>query len=179
MNVNALAAAPAALEWLAQTKSARILNVFDRACNLVNPPGEVLSLVTGERGMTPFALLIPAASPLLLSMLLEFSPVRVEGQRLHVGPLIIDWSPARSWTPAPDWDALRYAFADGAFLAGVAQEAVSLPTRGSLLELFRAAPAGRTLTPPLKRSPLVPIKSGRPSLSTSATASELGPTRSA
>jgi uncharacterized protein DUF2877 len=139
MTVNALAAAPAVRGWLAHSRSARVLNVFDRACNLVNPTGDVLSLVCGERGLTPFALLLPAAMPPLFSMLSESSLVRVEARRLRVGPLTIDWTAARSWNPAPDWAALRRLFANEAVLAGLAVEANDQPGRGSLLDLFGAA----------------------------------------
>ncbi len=145
MTLNALAAAPAALAWLDCTKSARILNVFDRACNLVNPAGDALTLVLSERGLTPFALLLPAA-PQLFSMLSEFSPVRVDGQRLRVGALIVEWTNARPWNPAPDWAALRRMFHEMGSLDELALQTASFQSRGSLLELFGAAPAGSTLT---------------------------------
>jgi hypothetical protein len=138
MTVNTLAAAPAAREWLAHTRSARVLNVFGRACNLVNPTGDVLSLVCGERGLTPFALLLPAALPPLFSCLSESSLVRVEAGRLRVGPLTIAWTAAQSWNPAPDWAALRRLFANEAVAAGLAVEVNGQPGRGSLLELFGA-----------------------------------------
>ena len=145
MTINALAAAPAARAWLATTRSARVLNVFEHACNLVNPAGEVLSLVIGERGLTPFALLLPVNPLPLFSFVSPASLVRVEGQKLSVGPLTINWETARSWNPTPDWAALGRCLADRARLADLAAGLANLPLRGSLLELFVAPPQGSLL----------------------------------
>jgi hypothetical protein len=149
MTVTALAAAPAAREWLACTATASVLHVFERACNLVNPAGEVLSLVSGKRGLTPFALLLPAAVPPLFSGVTETSAVRVEAGRLQVGPLIIDWTGTPAWNPMPDWVALRRFFAVPAALADLAAEAARVPARGSLLTIYGGIPDGGTVPSPL------------------------------
>jgi hypothetical protein len=124
--------------------------VFDRACNLVNSKGEVLSLISGERGMTPFALLLPTARPPLFTMLSEDSMVRLEAKRLHVGPLTIAWEAAGSWNPRPNWAALRYLFAETGNLEALAAQGSTLPMRGSLLELFNDMPRESTLTKPVR-----------------------------
>jgi hypothetical protein len=139
-NLPALALAPAAQAWLAETSTARVLNVFDRACNLVNPRGDVLAVVTSQRGLTPFALVVAGSDPAPFRAVTESSDVRVQASRLRLGPLDIDFSAARLWDPAPDWPAIRRLFARVGQLDELAAMAFGHGPAGSLLELF--APEG-------------------------------------
>lgn len=45
-SINALSFAPDTREWLAYSRYQHILHIFDRACNLINEPREVLSIIT-------------------------------------------------------------------------------------------------------------------------------------
>ena len=137
----ALALAPAAQAWLAQTRTARVLNVFDRACNLVDSQGQVLSLVTSHRGLTPFAVVVVVTSnPAPFRDVTAASAVWVQSDGLALGPLTIDCSAARIWNATPDWPSIRRFFGAGADLDPVAALALAGGPRGSLLELF--APPG-------------------------------------
>lgn len=137
----ALAMAPAAQAWLADTTSARVLNVFDRACNMVNPHGDVLAVVTSERGLTPFAVVVAAGDAAPFRVVTDSSQVRVQGHYLHLGSLTIDFSTACPWNAAPGWPSIRRVFADGACLAEIAARTFGHGLHGSLLGLF--APAGQ------------------------------------
>ena len=57
--INVLSVAPDVNNWLANSRLPRILYVFDRACNLINEPREVLSIVTPQIGNGPFNLVMP------------------------------------------------------------------------------------------------------------------------
>lgn len=135
--LTALSLAPAALNWLATTKTARVLNVFDRACNLINQDNAVLALVTSERGLTPFGMVVASADRTPFRAVSATSAVRVEADRLIVGPLQINFASASLWTPIPDWPALRRMFAASPsrldeLSATVAESAIA----GSLLDLY-------------------------------------------
>lgn len=123
-----------------------MLNVFDRACNLTNQAGEVLALVTSERGLTPFALVVGGDDRTPFRGLPTDSLVRVERatRRLSLGPLCIDYGAAKAWQARPDWRAVRLLFAlDPGRLANLAELAAEVDLSGSLLDLYRPdAPAG-------------------------------------
>ena len=145
--LHGVALASSAAHWLASTTTARVLNVFDRACNLINQHNTVLALVTSARGLTPFALVVEAATDV------PFRGLPVESQvcnapdekRLWLGPLRIDYGAAKLWEARPDWNALRAIYCAGglAQLAGLVGE-IDLPS-GSLLDLYRPAPGGTSL----------------------------------
>src|SRR5258707_3312579 len=118
--LSALALAPAARAWLNQTTPARVLNGFDRACNLVNAQGDVLAVVTSERGLTPFALVVTSGGRAPFRVINETSYVRVQRHKLSLGPFEIDASRAADWNPVPDWHAIRRLFAATARLDGLA-----------------------------------------------------------
>ena len=139
-----LALAPAAAAWLTHTTRARVLNVFDRACNLVNAQGEVLAVVTSERGLTPFALVVAASHSSPFHVITEASEIRVQPGSLQLGPYVIDLTAARPWHPAPDWPAIRRLLAEPARLDELAAMALGHGPAGSLLELFDpAGPAAK------------------------------------
>ncbi|MGQ0604924.1 MAG: hypothetical protein ACT4QE_24860, partial [Anaerolineales bacterium] len=133
---------PAARAWLANTQRARVLNVFERACNLVNERGEVLALVTAARAMTPFALQVAVKD------FGEVSPadsVSVMGDELRIGRLRILTGGATLWNPVPDWEAVSRALAaDPARLASLAEVTLTLGKPGSLLAVFDDAESNPT-----------------------------------
>ena len=106
--VAALSIAPTAREWLRHATGARVLHVFERACNLVNSAGEVVSLVSPELREGPFAIVVPLE--VSFSCLIDVdSHVAVQDPTLDVGDLRIDASTAREWNPRPRWEDARRA----------------------------------------------------------------------
>lgn len=141
-SLRALALAPAALAWLRTARSPRVLHVFDRACNLVDDAGEVLSLVTHERGMTPFGLMLEPGAAAPFAGLTAGSAVTAQPDSLEVGPLRIAWAEAATWQPRPDWGAVRAALSSPSQplrdLESLLGGPISLPP-ASLLELHSGA----------------------------------------
>ncbi len=139
--VHALTLTPAAQRWLTHTQHARILNVFERASNLVNERGEVLALVTAARAMTPFAIQVDGRS------FRDVSPadsVGVAGDELRLGPLRIFTGAASVWNPVPDWEAISRALAaDPRRQTFLAETVIALGKPGSLLDLLSPSPSGR------------------------------------
>ena len=139
MNLRAIAITPAARAWLARPARARVLNVFERACNLVDERGEVLAVVTSERGLTPFAVMVPALDRAPFRGLTETSEIVVAPSALRLGLVAIETTGARLWDPAPDWPAIRPLFAGPEALEALAAGADGRGPAGSLLELFDPA----------------------------------------
>ncbi len=98
--------APRSRRWLADSTSARILHLFDCACNLINDQGDILSLVTPEIGAGPFAVVVPAARPFTATLSLS-DKVDINDNILQIGPTKIDVTSAKMWQPVPDWSRLR------------------------------------------------------------------------
>jgi hypothetical protein len=134
---------PLARVWLRATTSARVLGVFERACNLVNQDDALLTLVTAERGLTPFAVVVVADGHSPFRDITSSSRVSVEAGRLRLGPLDIACGAAKVWNPVPDWPAVRSLLADQpACVSGLADVAAELAPPGSLLDLYRPSPSG-------------------------------------
>jgi hypothetical protein len=105
-NVNALSLTNSVHDWLAKTRQARILHVFDRACNLINEHGEVLSIVGPHIEAGPFNLVI--ATEVSFSAYIDVrSPVSIRTDRLQLGNLTISITGAHIWSPRPDWESLH------------------------------------------------------------------------
>ena len=85
---------------------ARVLAVFERACALVTPDGEVMALVCPQIGDGPLNIVVDDTVRFFAGIALE-AAVTLEGERLRVGRLEIDLEQAATWEPRPDWDALR------------------------------------------------------------------------
>lgn len=128
-----LAVTPAARAWLAGTGPARVLNVFERAANLVDEAGAVLSLVAAGRGLAPFSALVAAGAD--FPALTAASAVCREPGVVRVGPLAFEWAAAETWDPRPEWGRLG--------------PALTVETLSALAEFApRAAPAGSLLVLP-------------------------------
>jgi hypothetical protein len=86
--------------------SARVLAVFERACNLITQEGDVVALVVPQVGDGPLNIVVDGA-PGCFAGLEPGAPVTLEGKQLQAGGLRIDLGGAEVWEPRPDWDALR------------------------------------------------------------------------
>jgi hypothetical protein len=143
-----VALAPAAAEWLAHSTAARILNVFERACNLISADGTVLALVTSARGMGPFTLVVDGDGGAPFRGLPAESPVRLlpSKQALCVGPLRIEYGDAAAWDARPDWPAVaRHYRQNPNSLPWLAVAAAGVDVAGSLLDLYRPATGSTAL----------------------------------
>jgi hypothetical protein len=162
ITLTVLSITPSARDWLTQTQTARVLNAFDRACNLINQDDAILALVTSRRGLAPFGVAVGSDDPAPFRGLSTESAVTIEDTRLRVGALEVDWSAAAPWNPRPDWPALRRALAaPSATLDELSTTVISLGKAGSLLELLDP-PASEP--PPIHRAFLARARLGAVSL---------------
>jgi len=102
-----------ALQWLASTASARILHIFDLACNLINAREEILSLVAPEVEIGPHNLVL-ASTNITGDSLRPFSrwmnlssAVHLADEELSVGSLVVAFGDAEPWDPRVPWKAIR------------------------------------------------------------------------
>jgi hypothetical protein len=150
LRLQGMALSAAAARWLETTTAARVLSVFDRACNLINQDEAVLALVTSARGMTPFALRVDGPDRPFENVTTH-SPVhvaRAEG-RLDLGPLQVAFGAAERWEARPPWEAIGRLYSGPAEPAArLRQLADGVALEGSLLDLFRP----KTAASPLDRS---------------------------
>jgi hypothetical protein len=103
--INVISIAPDARDWLTTSREARILHVFDQACNLINERREIVSVVTPEIGNGPFNLVVDV--DVRFTKLLDAQTsvsIRVDG--LDLGDLILSTGNATIWCPRPDWEKL-------------------------------------------------------------------------
>ena len=137
-----LSLTPAARRWLAASTAARVLSTFDRACNLVNQDNAILTLVTSERRLTPFAMVVGGDDPTPFQAVSETSAVTVSVEQLLVGSLSVRIETSNVWDPVPDWKAIHQTFAEHPTrLRELAQMVVELSLDGSLLGLYTPDPA--------------------------------------
>ena len=91
---------------LGQPSVARVLAVFDHACDLVTPGGDVVALVTPQVGNGPLNVVV-GVEPGGFTAVEPDMIARLEGGRLRVGGLEVALEGATVWEPCPDWSALR------------------------------------------------------------------------
>jgi hypothetical protein len=94
--------------WLHESRAARVLAVFERACNLVNERGQLLSLVGPELGMGPFALMVELGNGRFSDTITPNATVTIQPdrQQLKVGNLTLHWHGAKRWQPRPAWKSV-------------------------------------------------------------------------
>lgn len=105
-SIHAFSLAPDVNDWLANSRQARILHVFDHVCNLINERREVLSIVTPQIGNGPFNLVVE--DDILFSNYLDVqSSISIRANELSLGNLIINTGKAKLWSSRPDWETLH------------------------------------------------------------------------
>jgi hypothetical protein len=104
--INAVSTTGPVSEWLANSTSARMLHVFDHACNLINERREVVSMVTREIGPGPFNLVVEGDVRFAQDLSLA-SPVFTSARQLSLGDLEIHIFDAKLWDSRPDWNMLH------------------------------------------------------------------------
>jgi hypothetical protein len=80
--------------------------VFDHACDLVGPDGDVVALVLPEIGNGPLNVLVDGWPGAFAAVDLG-THAWTEGGALYLGNLIIKLDLATVWEPRPDWERLR------------------------------------------------------------------------
>ena len=95
---------PEAVEWLRINKIATVISSFERAFNLVDEHGRLISVVAPESRNGPFAIVL-FEFPESLDQIICVGAAAVVGKTsLIVDTLTIDFSEAKIWCPRPDWD---------------------------------------------------------------------------
>lgn len=123
---------------------ARVLAVFPRACLLVTPGGDVLSLVLPGAGDGPLNVVVEG-EPGAFGGLAQAMPARLQDERLFVGDVQVTLAGAAAWEPRPAWERLRSAGATApGRLAQLRELALARAPRDSLLVLLtpETEPAG-------------------------------------
>jgi hypothetical protein len=104
--INAVSTTNLVHEWLSSSTSAKILNIFNHACNLCNERREIVSIVTQEIGPGPFNIVIESnvrfAEELSLASLVFSST-----EKLSLGDITIQFVDAELWDACPDWKELH------------------------------------------------------------------------
>lgn len=86
--------------------TARVLAVFDRACNLITPDSHVAALVAPQIGDGPLNVVLDTKPDGFVS--LEAGTLAcLQEDRLRVGRLQVLLEEAEVWEPCPDWNSLR------------------------------------------------------------------------
>lgn len=98
--------APAAIEWLARTNNARIFGSFERAFNLINVQGKLLSVVAQEIGDGPFAMVIADFPGSFQQIVPDGATVSVLTNKILIDTIVIDFAGADLWHPRPEWEGL-------------------------------------------------------------------------
>jgi hypothetical protein len=106
--LSASSISPGASAWLRHTRKARVLSVFDRACNLINDHRQVLSIVNPRIGDGPFHLVLDQTLAFSRHVDPE-SAILTSAEAIIVGEMAVEIQRARVWSPAPDWSSLHEA----------------------------------------------------------------------
>jgi hypothetical protein len=124
--------------WHQDRFDARVLAVFERACDLATPDGAVVALVLPQVGDGPLNVVVDGEAG-LFSGIDPGAPVTLDGDRLWTGDLKIDLARASAWEPRPDWDTLRAGpAATGSCLPLVRARCLRYAPGGSLMGLLGA-----------------------------------------
>ena len=95
------------LNRLQESRSAaRVLAVFERACDLITRDGDVVALVVSHIGDGPLNVVVDGAAGLFTGVV-PGAPVMLDEKRLWINGLGVNLGKATTWEPRPDWDALR------------------------------------------------------------------------
>ena len=106
MRLIAESQAPAARDWLASANRARVSGSFERAFNLINVQGKLISVVAQEIGDGPFAMVLEDFPGSFQQIAADGATALVLGKKMLIDTLVIDFSEADLWQPRPDWKGL-------------------------------------------------------------------------
>ena len=97
---------PRALRWLENGRPARVLNLFDEVCNLVDEEGDVISLAAAGIGPGPFTIIVDQDFTPYLD---ANQPVEVDPSKraVSIGSLSFYTDQAILWNPRPEWARLQ------------------------------------------------------------------------
>lgn len=128
---------PRVLHWLAGSRPALVLHLFDDVCNLVDDKGGVISLVHTSIGPGPFSMVLNEdfTAQISAQSAVYVDPLTL---KLSVGSLSISVDEAAVWNPKPDWTKLRSQRL--AHKAGT--ETLMEEIKGPLLQLVQAIRKG-------------------------------------
>lgn len=110
-NIKASLLSTSAQGWLERTKTARILSIFHRCCNLINQDDDILSLVTPDIGPGPFSIVLDINGKLENAWVFPEDLVpglegRVEQSRIYLGSIVVDTVEVDRWEASLRWDDL-------------------------------------------------------------------------
>lgn len=103
--VQAISHSSSSIEWLNSTRSARVMHVFESVCNLINPEGKVLSIVTPQIGNGPMNLVIPEID--FTKDMEAATSVNILDSVIAIGNTSISTEKSKPWQPIPDWPKLQ------------------------------------------------------------------------
>jgi hypothetical protein len=89
---------------------AQVRGVFEHACNLVTPDGNVIALVVPQIGNGPFNIVVDD-NPAFFAKMEAGMPVTLAKEQLQLGGWRVDLRDAAVWEPQPDWHGLRSGLA--------------------------------------------------------------------
>ncbi len=118
--VRARSIASTVWDWLQDPKPARVLHVFDNACNLLAEDGEVFSLVTSQVGDGPFNIVLDPIN--FCDHATDDSMVKIELERIRIGELEIVLTSAQIWEPRFDWEFFQGRQDSLSICAGVLED---------------------------------------------------------
>lgn len=134
--VRARSIASPTLAWLQDPKPARVLHVFDNACNLLAEDGEVFSLVTSRVGDGPFNIVLDPIN--FCDHATDDTTVGIEHERIRIGELEIDLTPAQIWEPRFGWESFQGRQDSLSICAGMLEEVlVEIAPVESFVQLIR------------------------------------------
>ncbi len=122
--------------WLQDPKPARVLHVFDNACNLLAEDGEVISLVTSSVRDGPFNIVLDPIN--FCDYAADDTTVGIEHERIRIGELEIILTPAQIWEPRFNWESFRGRQDSLSISAGILEDVlVELAPVESFVQLIR------------------------------------------
>jgi len=126
-------------------RKARVLGVFERACDLIADDGEVIGLVLPSVGEGPLNVLVGGRSGLFRGLQVG-ERAHLSRERIHVEGLWVDLSKAAVWEPRPDWGGLRERWkAARRDLSSICALCRQWAPEGSLLDLLWPGEGGAGL----------------------------------
>ena len=95
-----------AVEWLRNTKVASVISSFERALNLVDDHGRLISIVAPESRNGPLAIVLLESPESLGQIVFAGAAALVGETSLTIDKITIDFSKTKIWCPRPDWDCV-------------------------------------------------------------------------